>query len=297
MAHRGLKFGIFLAPFHRVGENPTLAINRDVELLQWLDELGYDEAWIGEHHSAGLGTDRLARTDHRGGGGEDEVHQAGFRRDVVAVSPSVPGGATLGPARPHDPRPRHAGLRAGRADVGRLHAGDRTVHATAAHAGGDGRHHAAAEMRRAGHDENRLVRDEPGAAASGAVQRSAFRDRGRQHDHAVRHDRRRHARRRRAVDRRRPAGRAGGDGDAMENRRGRGGEERQDHGPEELAHRGQRAYRRGRRAGPARGQHAANGSRRRLTSRTRSAARRAAPTIRCAKASRWARRWWDRPRR
>ena len=53
MAHRGLKFGIFLAPFHRLGENPTLAIDRDVELLQWLDHLGYDEAWIGEHHSAG----------------------------------------------------------------------------------------------------------------------------------------------------------------------------------------------------------------------------------------------------
>ena len=53
MAHRGLKFGIFLAPFHRLGENPTLAIDRDVELLQWLDWLGYDEAWIGEHHSAG----------------------------------------------------------------------------------------------------------------------------------------------------------------------------------------------------------------------------------------------------
>ena len=48
MAHRGMKFGIFLAPFHRVGENPTLAINRDVELLEWLDWLGYDEAWIGE---------------------------------------------------------------------------------------------------------------------------------------------------------------------------------------------------------------------------------------------------------
>ena len=53
MAHRGLKFGIFLAPFHRVGENPTLAIDRDMELIQWLDHLGYDEAWIGEHHSAG----------------------------------------------------------------------------------------------------------------------------------------------------------------------------------------------------------------------------------------------------
>ena len=53
MAHRGLTFGIFLAPFHRLGENPTLAIGRDVELIQWLDQLGYDEAWIGEHHSAG----------------------------------------------------------------------------------------------------------------------------------------------------------------------------------------------------------------------------------------------------
>jgi limonene 1,2-monooxygenase len=53
MAHRGMKFGIFLAPFHRVGDNPTLAIARDIEMLQWLDYLGYDEAWIGEHHSAG----------------------------------------------------------------------------------------------------------------------------------------------------------------------------------------------------------------------------------------------------
>ncbi len=53
MAHRGLTFGIFLAPFHRLGENPTLAIARDVELIEWLDQLGYDEAWIGEHHSAG----------------------------------------------------------------------------------------------------------------------------------------------------------------------------------------------------------------------------------------------------
>ncbi len=53
MAHRGMKFGIFLAPFHRVGENPTLAIGRDMELIEWLDHLGYDEAWIGEHHSAG----------------------------------------------------------------------------------------------------------------------------------------------------------------------------------------------------------------------------------------------------
>jgi limonene 1,2-monooxygenase len=48
-----MKFGIFLAPFHRVGENPTLALGRDMELIEWLDHLGYDEVWVGEHHSAG----------------------------------------------------------------------------------------------------------------------------------------------------------------------------------------------------------------------------------------------------
>ena len=53
MAHRGMKFGIFLAPFHRLGENPTLAMARDMELIEWLDHLGFDEVWIGEHHSAG----------------------------------------------------------------------------------------------------------------------------------------------------------------------------------------------------------------------------------------------------
>ena len=51
-----MKFGIFMAPFHWLGENPTLAIERDMETIQWLDYLGYDEAWIGEHHSAGWET-------------------------------------------------------------------------------------------------------------------------------------------------------------------------------------------------------------------------------------------------
>ena len=53
MARRGLNFGIFLAPFHRRGDNPTLAMARDIEMIEHLDRLGYDEAWIGEHHSAG----------------------------------------------------------------------------------------------------------------------------------------------------------------------------------------------------------------------------------------------------
>ena len=48
-----LRFGVFLAPFHKPGINPTLALQNDLELMQWLDRCGYDEAWIGEHHSAG----------------------------------------------------------------------------------------------------------------------------------------------------------------------------------------------------------------------------------------------------
>lgn len=51
-----MKFGVFMAPFHRPGENPTLALERDLELLQWLDVLGFDAAYIGEHHSAGWET-------------------------------------------------------------------------------------------------------------------------------------------------------------------------------------------------------------------------------------------------
>jgi limonene 1,2-monooxygenase len=51
-----MQFGVFLAPFHRVGENPTLALERDLELLEWLDVLGFDAAYIGEHHTAGWET-------------------------------------------------------------------------------------------------------------------------------------------------------------------------------------------------------------------------------------------------
>ena len=39
-----LRFGTFLAPFHVPGQNPTLALQRDLELVAHLDALGYDEA-------------------------------------------------------------------------------------------------------------------------------------------------------------------------------------------------------------------------------------------------------------
>ncbi|MBI1250210.1 MAG: LLM class flavin-dependent oxidoreductase [Alphaproteobacteria bacterium] len=53
MTTQKLRFGAFIAPFHPLRDNPTLAIERDLDLVVLMDKLGYDEAWIGEHHSAG----------------------------------------------------------------------------------------------------------------------------------------------------------------------------------------------------------------------------------------------------
>ncbi len=48
------RFGAFIAPFHPDDESPTEQIHRDFELVDHLDRLGFHEAWIGEHHSAGF---------------------------------------------------------------------------------------------------------------------------------------------------------------------------------------------------------------------------------------------------
>src|ERR1700682_6576437 len=48
-----LNFGAFLAPHHPVGEHPMLQFRRDLDLVEQLDRLGYDEFWCGEHHSSG----------------------------------------------------------------------------------------------------------------------------------------------------------------------------------------------------------------------------------------------------
>ena len=48
-----LKFGAFFAPFHPPGQNPTLALEYDLERAEALDRFGFDEVWFGEHHSGG----------------------------------------------------------------------------------------------------------------------------------------------------------------------------------------------------------------------------------------------------
>jgi limonene 1,2-monooxygenase len=50
------RFGAFIAPYHDRYGNPTRQLRRDIELAEWLDELGFDEAWFGEHHSGAYET-------------------------------------------------------------------------------------------------------------------------------------------------------------------------------------------------------------------------------------------------
>ena len=52
MAAEKIRFGAFIAPFHPLNENPTLALERDLDLVVHMDKLGYDEAWLGEHDRA-----------------------------------------------------------------------------------------------------------------------------------------------------------------------------------------------------------------------------------------------------
>jgi limonene 1,2-monooxygenase len=48
-----MQFGLFVAPIQHPQQNPTRAIHRHLENIQLLERLGYDEVWIGEHHSGG----------------------------------------------------------------------------------------------------------------------------------------------------------------------------------------------------------------------------------------------------
>jgi limonene 1,2-monooxygenase len=48
-----LNFGVFVTPFHPVGQSPTVALEYDLDRVVALDRLGFDEAWFGEHHSGG----------------------------------------------------------------------------------------------------------------------------------------------------------------------------------------------------------------------------------------------------
>src|SRR5258708_59956 len=48
-----LRFGVAYAPIHNPRINPAQHLQRDLEQIVRLEELGFDEVWVGEHHSTG----------------------------------------------------------------------------------------------------------------------------------------------------------------------------------------------------------------------------------------------------
>ena len=119
-----------------------------MELIEWLDHLGYDEAWIGEHHSAGweliaspeiMIAAAAERTRHiMLGSGVTSLpyhHPLLVANRFVQLDHMTRGRAMLG-------------MRARCARVGRLHDGHRAEHAAPAHGRVARRDHGAAPVRR-----------------------------------------------------------------------------------------------------------------------------------------------------
>ena len=105
-----LQFGIFLAPFHPVGQNPTLALERDLQLIEHLDALGFAEAWFGEHHSAGYEIIASPEVFIAAAASAHQAHPPGHRRLLAALITTPTSGptawccSTTEPGTGHDPR-------------------------------------------------------------------------------------------------------------------------------------------------------------------------------------------------
>ena len=200
MLRSRLRFGIFMAPYHSPRESPTTCFERDRDLVQWLDELGFDEAWVGEHHSAGyeiIASPELFLADLAA-----RTRQIRLGTGVV----SLPYHSPLMVAErmnqlDHLTRGRAMlGVGPGLLPVGRDDARDRPARA-APHDGRVARRRAAAAARRGGHREDRLVRAARRQAAPGTVLAPAPRGGGRGVGHAVRPAHRRPLRHLHAVTR------------------------------------------------------------------------------------------------
>jgi len=47
-----MRYGYFMMPMHSPGSDPSVTLQTDLSQIERLDELGFDEAWIGEHFTA-----------------------------------------------------------------------------------------------------------------------------------------------------------------------------------------------------------------------------------------------------
>jgi limonene 1,2-monooxygenase len=48
-----LKFGMFMPPLHPPRTSVTRDLAKDIEIVEWMDDIGFNECWFGEHHTSG----------------------------------------------------------------------------------------------------------------------------------------------------------------------------------------------------------------------------------------------------
>ena len=82
-----MEFGYFAMPSHPPERGLKAGHDWDLQTLRWLDELGYTEAWIGEHHTAPWEPHPGAGSADRPGAAADQAHPHRAGRLPAAVSP------------------------------------------------------------------------------------------------------------------------------------------------------------------------------------------------------------------
>ena len=114
-----LRFGAFLAPHHPIGEHPMLQFRRDLDLVEQLDRLGYDEFWCGEHHSSGW--EMISSPEMFLAAAGERTKRIRLATGVISLPYHHPlqCRAAHGAARPYDRRAGDLRLRAGGAGLGR----------------------------------------------------------------------------------------------------------------------------------------------------------------------------------
>ena len=139
-----VEFGIFLAPFHQLGEDPTLALERDLELIQWLDYSASTKPGSASTTAQGGSSSpppRCSSASRPSEPGTSSSAPASFRCRTTIRSCSPIDGA----ARPSDAGAGHARRRAWRAGNRRVDARYRAEPTAPAHGGGDGYHRPSAD--------------------------------------------------------------------------------------------------------------------------------------------------------
>ncbi len=109
--YRTLRAGVFLPPFHPNDEDPLLCMERDFQLMQWLDTHDYAEAWIGEHHSGGYEIYGQPELFIATAAERTRQHPPRHRSDLAALPSSVHGGRPHRSARLSDARAGDVRLR------------------------------------------------------------------------------------------------------------------------------------------------------------------------------------------